>query len=493
MLKKIVSCVLFFHVAMLPVCADINWTVTTPAPMTATPNTVNENVSSSFDPTTGRSLAVWVDTGNGRKPTYSFYTPGTGSGSGWSAPVALDSAMASSDDVFSACNPSTGEIMATWAVGNVPTYSIYTPGMGWSPTVEQIPTASTVPPSYNVTVSFNSITGKFLAVWTNNTPLYPTYAFYTPNVGWETSTISTNMTYQVEGNVFSVSNSINGTTMAAWSDLDSSFPVYSTYTGTGPWSDPAYITDSILFQNVYLSFNSITGQTLATWTDNTGTSFPTSYLYTPSSPSAGSWSSSPITFPGTTQPYRDVTSGFDPVTGQFLAVWSDMNNSFQVTYSFYTDGSWGDPATISNSSESTATENVFVSYDSLTGQFLATWATNAGDPNHLPFYSFFDGPAPPPPNPTTPAAPASFSGRVINNHFLAQTDRVNKLSWIPANDPTITSYVLRRNGVLVYMAPAAGPYTYEDHNRKKNVTYVYTLTSKNQNGVESAPLTVTLE
>ncbi|MEI8365880.1 MAG: hypothetical protein WCF65_05625 [Parachlamydiaceae bacterium] len=479
MIRKILACILFFNVTATAVYAD--WSITTPAQISAI-DEVAHNVSCSFDPTTGKFLAVWKDYNTNQAPYYSFYIPDTG----WTAVAIIAGSTIPQHDVYSACNSSTGVSIAAWgdaSNNNYPTYSIYTPGLGWS-TIDTITTSFSVASGqYNVFLSFDSVTGNFIATWTNSSG-YPTYAFYTPGTGWGTpNTISG--TSQAEGSIFSVADSINGTIMAAWSDLTTNYPTYSIYTPGSGWSPSTTITTaSFLYEDVYLSFDSTTGQTLATWGNSEANSVPVYSFFTP-----GMGWSTMGTLPGTTKVDFDITTSFDPVTGQFLAAWSDHNHLNRVTYSFYTAGSgWSSPAFLSVAA---ARDNVFLVYGSLTGQILSTWTGGGNgeeEGTQVPYYAFFDGPAPQ----FAPIAPASFSGKVTNNRFLTQTDIINKLNWTPANDSTIVSYVLRRNGVLIYTAPSTGPYTYEDHNRLKNVTYVYTLTSQNQKGVESSVLTVTI-
>lgn len=91
-----------------------------------------------------------------------------------------------------------------------------------------------------------------------------------------------------------------------------------------------------------------------------------------------------------------------------------------------------------------------------------------------------------------PNAPQDFAGKVINNRFALQTDRVNRLTWTASTDPTINSYLLLRDGQPLASIPATGPFVYEDHNRKKNVTYTYTLYAVSGN-TQSDPQIVVLK
>lgn len=90
-----------------------------------------------------------------------------------------------------------------------------------------------------------------------------------------------------------------------------------------------------------------------------------------------------------------------------------------------------------------------------------------------------------------PTPPLGISGSVCVNKFASQTDRIHIINFQPSTDPTVVSYILRRNGVIIATIPSAGPYTYLDHNRCKR-TDVYSLTSVNAEGLESTPLVIEL-
>lgn len=74
-----------------------------------------------------------------------------------------------------------------------------------------------------------------------------------------------------------------------------------------------------------------------------------------------------------------------------------------------------------------------------------------------------------------------------------QTDIVNIITITPSTTPGVVSYYLRRDGVLIAIIPASGPYIYYDHNRSKHQTYTYSLTSVDGFGVESAPVVLVMK
>lgn len=68
------------------------------------------------------------------------------------------------------------------------------------------------------------------------------------------------------------------------------------------------------------------------------------------------------------------------------------------------------------------------------------------------------------------------------------------LKWNPPGESLgIVSYQISRNGVVIAVVPASDPSIYYDHNRKKNMTYIYTIVSQYANGAKSTPVSITLK
>jgi hypothetical protein len=173
---------------------------------------------------------------------------------------------------------------------------------------------------------------------------------------------------------------------------------------------------------------------------------------------------------------------YDPATGQIIQIWQDSGNNL-FYYAFYDGTNWTAP--INNlipMGLSTSLDVRDPVYSSVSGQLLLVWQ-DFNNNNRLFFsaYSIF------------PLPPSSFSGEGVKNKFASQTDRVNVLTWTPSTDSSVIYYLLRRNGDLIFVGSAYGPFTYADHNRKKNRIYTYTLTTVNQQGLESSPLTLTMD
>jgi len=85
-----------------------------------------------------------------------------------------------------------------------------------------------------------------------------------------------------------------------------------------------------------------------------------------------------------------------------------------------------------------------------------------------------------------------FDGKVTHNNFLTQTDIINQLSWGPNPNPSITFFQLFRNGTFLKQFPVAGPFHYDDHNRKKKQTNTYVLNAINAAGTTVYSATVVL-
>jgi hypothetical protein len=95
-------------------------------------------------------------------------------------------------------------------------------------------------------------------------------------------------------------------------------------------------------------------------------------------------------------------------------------------------------------------------------------------------------------SPFSPVPPFSLSGEVMYNRFASQTDIIHRLEWPATIDPSVVAYYLKRNGQLIAVIPVGGPHFYEDHNRKKKNSDVYSLTSVRADQTEGLPLTLAL-
>ena len=91
-----------------------------------------------------------------------------------------------------------------------------------------------------------------------------------------------------------------------------------------------------------------------------------------------------------------------------------------------------------------------------------------------------------------PAPPASFTGFRCKNKFATQTEYVNNLFWRASLDPTVVSYLIFRNGVLIATIPASGQFKFIDHDRPKKQVDTYALIAVDASGLESSPVIITV-
>lgn len=126
---------------------------------------------------------------------------------------------------------------------------------------------------------------------------------------------------------------------------------------------------------------------------------------------------------------------------------------------------------------------------SIGGQGVPAWVDQEVDINEISYATFvlFDA-APIPPTP-----PTGIDGSVCKNSFAMQSDRVHIITFDPSTDPTTVSYYIYRNGALVSIVPASGPFIYYDHNRTKGSPDTYTVYAVNAEGVLSTPVSITLD
>ena len=94
----------------------------------------------------------------------------------------------------------------------------------------------------------------------------------------------------------------------------------------------------------------------------------------------------------------------------------------------------------------------------------------------------------PPPSPNV----LNINGNVCKNKFASQSDLVKTIRWSPLLDPTVVSYSLSRNGVLIASIPSSGPFIFRDHHRCKKGNDTYTLIALNASGAETASATIRL-
>lgn len=87
--------------------------------------------------------------------------------------------------------------------------------------------------------------------------------------------------------------------------------------------------------------------------------------------------------------------------------------------------------------------------------------------------------------------PAHLQGTQKKNDFGFEYELYNQLTWTPSPSPDISSYVIYRDGTKIATVDAS-TFTYQDHNRKKGVSYLYAITASDSAGNESSPATIVI-
>ena len=91
--------------------------------------------------------------------------------------------------------------------------------------------------------------------------------------------------------------------------------------------------------------------------------------------------------------------------------------------------------------------------------------------------------------PITLEPPSNFRGKQMKNNFGFQHELCNQLKWTPSSSPEAIGYFIYRDGKKIATVTASTS-VYKDHNRKKGVTYLYSITAFNSAGRESSPVNI---
>lgn len=457
----------------------------------------------------GNAIAVWLPAG-GTGPRASYYSNGVWSadqifGPGSSPKVAMD---ASGNGLVIYGISSAGQVLTSFFDGSTSTWSV--------PSPDPLDTVDFTTRQY---IAMNGL-GDGVAIWNDATAGTIRSSFFDG-----TSTSWTAPTVIETGNYLpaSVDFSSNGDAVAIWVDFITNDIAASNYNNIlGNWQSPVIIGSSSTFTpSVVIDAN---GQAIAAWIDlagnvsisnfngltwsapqvisvvpaNTGVSIAmapggTAVLTWKTSADIGLSSSYDGTTWGPIQQFgtslSDEGSGYATVSvndlGDALIVYRSSATSQILSVALPLGGVWEAPLVVKEGADVPNPGSLYSSALSNNGVGFAFWTElNFDAERPTAFASVFL------PDAIGPLPPASITGSSCNNKFASQTDRVHIITWTASPDPTVTSYYLRRNGILIAIIPSTGPFIYYDHNRK-NKTDVYTLTAVNGDG-ESTPITVIL-
>lgn len=92
-----------------------------------------------------------------------------------------------------------------------------------------------------------------------------------------------------------------------------------------------------------------------------------------------------------------------------------------------------------------------------------------------------------------PTPPTDLEGSICNTKGFSNIDRVHIISWTASTDPTVVSYNIERDGVLVANVSADGPLVFFDHGRCKGFTNFYDVFAVNAEGLQGLPVSIALD
>lgn len=402
----------------------------------------------------------------------------------------------------------SGTALAVWSLPGTSINSSYFNGTTWTtPPANPLDTSAV---DASIAVAMNG-TGSGIAVWINFATNNVNSSIFS-NGNWSpitTIAVGTGLSAP------SVAYSTNGTAIASWTAIGNL--IYVSHFDGSTWSFPL-LMEAVPFGYFSKVGMDSQGNGIALWKNTTNNIIVSHFI--------GTWQA-PLSLGVGTANRRDYDLAMSK-NGTAVVVWNDVSSTIGLSRS-YTGSSWQAPLqfatdiTVSNS-----INNVSVSVND-SGNALAVWFTGSQvKSSRLPFGSAWqpeeivDASV----DPTTisvvsslsntnagfaawsvaaegfeyfanamiaPIAPPSMSVSVCKNKFVTQTDYINIIRWTPSPDPTVVSYQLSRNGCIIAIIPAFGPFVYYDHNSCKGFVDVYTLIAINADGIESAPITVTLE
>lgn len=450
----------------------------------------------------GNAIAVWIDNSGSPLKTVnaSYFSNGAwgpttllGTGSIQNVAVAFDD---------------SGTGLAIWSVPTFPTpgtlETAYFDGSTWStPTPNPLETSFSsffVQPA----IAMNQL-GQGVAIWLDTASQEVRSSFF--NAGaWTTPTFIGNG----DNAPMSVAYSQNGTAVAAWLDLG--FVIVNQFTG-GVWQSSAVLGapgDSVPVVGIdgngigYAIWTDAAGNTKVSQFNGTSWSTPQIISVGLGNASAsiavdGAGAAVSLWIDGSSVVQSSVFNGITwgaPVAvstagvptqadvaiaqnGNALALWVEVSSGLVQSAFLPLGGSWSPQLLVRDSTLSTSQ---VIAATSSKGYSFALWEEDNFELETSDVFGSFIL--------NLPAPPASITAKQCNDLFATQIDRINIITFTPSTDPVVVSYLLRRNGVLIAVIPANGPFVYYDHNRCKNTTYIYTLTSVNSFGVESTPITV---
>ncbi len=307
-----------------------------------------------------------------------------------------------------------------------------------------------------------STNGDAAVIWRDGSDIYTALSI---GLTWQPFTVIDS----TGGNIPDIGIDATGNAIAIWSGNNVADTLVSIWDGA-TWSAPQTISEASGNSSPQIAV-APNGTAVAIWTDATQDIQLSQFNGT-------SWTVPVIIGNNDSDP--DPSISMDS-TGNAIIAYVTNDEVFNRLLPL--GGTLGDPVLVASEDEDIIVLDVALSSGSLMG--VPAWGIVEFDVGFFTFATFvlFDL-APPPP---------VITGSVCKNSFAMQSDRVHIINITPSTDPTVVSYYIYRNGVLIGIVPATGPLTFYDHNRHKGSVDTYTVYAVTSGGVFSEPASITLD
>lgn len=524
-IKNLLAALAFFAFSLARLSANASWSA---------PTDIQQNLSV-ISPIicanqTGHAVSIWIQMGEGdvNGPTLwsSFYD-----GSIWNDAVQIFDAITGE-----ACEPylgfnDAGEALVVWRQaiqGGDAEFNVYyafsSDGQEWS-VDNQGPISPTLSNTQDVPNVFINASGNAIAIWkereAQNQRIKTAYFDHT-SLTWS---LDGQLNYLCAPDMPQIALNASGEALAMWFNTQGELsydkvPMSSFYNGR-VWTTPEYLDLPNAIHGpcdcpeVYLNETGVglcsyvytTDPTLGVcasiyekgrskWTTITGLSdcltphSPSSTITNqglcavvwgnafPQSPNpslgSGAWASisTDLGRNWTTKKLSENVIGAIEVSlneqGDAVVLW---NESTLILGNHYTDGNW-QPSPTQFSEYGFTNETQAVS--AAATQAFVIWQNFYPYPRAIQAATL-----------TYPKPATSITGKVINNCFVVHTYRMKTFSWAPSPTPSVTHYILYRNGKRIAKIDASSSLSYTEHNQEKELV-TYSVCAADENGLSEA-------
>lgn len=427
----------------------------------------------------GNATAVWVENNVIKASTKP-------SGGNWSASTALSTSVASSPTL---CVDSAGDVIAAWVKGSNIETSTKLFGGSWQAKVAISSSSASNP---TIAIGGTGSATRAVIVWqgvsSGTNVIYTSYKLISGS--WGAQQIISDTTHNATQPFVAVDNNTNA--VAIWYAYDitntsqTNVIVSSAYrsSATGSWSvpkclsspglrNPSTLVARVAFDNA--------GNAIAFW----NTSFDDENFLVQSAvrPVNGNWSSPVDLIHSNVYAYSvDLAStSYGDVLGLYMLYngSSLLIQSVETDISGYLNNTWSVPITISRNSDN-AFPKVAASISGNVIHAVAIWLNYGGTYTNVVASTGTK-------NLVLP--PSSLAVSQSINHFGVFNEYYNTLTWNASTDPNVAGYLIFRNGVFLEQVGASVLH-YVDNNRTLNGAVTYSVAALNNQGAQSASISV---